>query len=286
VRLEYPLLLAFAGVKRMGPGAWKAQHCSEYTRTEWQAYREACADRHGVNAPLDRIELWYDWADRLAGHVAQSYRSGHVFNFLLGAAVVLWPHDNGCHRRRLSWRSANSRGGRDPANTSIGTRQEWHRKWLDYAVRRALRPMRSLKLIGVGAGPTGTAANPRPMGRMVFGRGVAGDRCPTGRLDAKTADLPARSPNKVAPQIAYHRATSVQVERSTTARELGTALFSASLQLRLLLVAFAVPTGLRPQRLVRDDLGGLGDRYGSLRNSLPGRLRRQRGPLAIHRRSA
>jgi len=250
MRIEYPLLLAFAGVKRMGPGAWRAQHCSQYTRTEWQAYREACADSHGVKAPLDRIELWYDWADRLAGHVAQSYRSGHVFNFLLGAAAVL-----------LALTTLVYPPGKVVlaigeflavvailANTSVGTRQEWHRKWLDYRqLAERLRPMRSLKLLGVAApDPPGTAANPVAR-RWVEWYSAAVWRatgCPSGRLDAKTADSLAISiaEHEVAPQIAYHRATSAQVERLDHRLEtLGTALFSASLfSCAFLLIAFAV----------------------------------------------
>ena len=250
VRIEYPLLLALAGIKRMGPGAWKARHCSEYTRTEWQAYREACAEPHGVNAPIDRIETWYDWADRLAGHVAQSYRSGHVFNFLLGAAAVL-----------LALTTLVYPDGKVVlavgeflavvailANTSIGQRQEWHRKWLDYRqLAERLRPMRSLKLLAVAApDPPGTPANPVAR-RWVEWYSAAVWRatgCPVGRLDAKTADSlsAAIAEYEVAPQIAYHRATSIQVERLDHRLEkLGTALFLASLcSCAFLLIAFAV----------------------------------------------
>jgi hypothetical protein len=250
VRIEYPLLLAFAGIKRIGPGAWKAQRCSEYTRKEWQAYREACADRHGVGAPIDRIETWYDWADRLAGHVAQSYRSGHVFNFLLGAAAVLLALTTMVVPKA---KVALAIGEflavvAILANTSIGTRQEWHRKWLDYRqLAERLRPMRSLKLLGIAApDPPGTAANPVAR-RWVEWYSAAVWRatgCPTGRLDAKTADSLAISiaEHEVAPQIAYHRATSIQVERLDHRLEkLGTALFAASLfSCAFLLIAFAV----------------------------------------------
>ena len=250
VRIEYPLLLALAGIKRIGPGAWKAQHCSEYTRSEWRAYREACADRHGVNAPIDRIELWYDWADRLAGHVAQSYRSGHVFNFLLGAAAVLLALTTLVYPQGKVVLAIGEFLAVVAilANTSIGTRQEWHRKWLDYRqLAERLRPMRSLKLLGVAApDPPGTPANPVAQ-RWVEWYAAAVWRatgCPVGRLDAKTADSlsAAIAEYEVAPQIAYHRATSIQVERLDHRLEkLGTALFLASLlSCAFLLVAFTV----------------------------------------------
>jgi hypothetical protein len=250
VRIEYPLLLALAGIKGIGPGAWKSEHGSSQTRDEWQAYRKACADPHGVDAPIGRIEQWYDWADRLAGHFAQSYRSGHVFNFLLGAAAVL-----------LALATLVAPQAKVAlaigefvavvailANTSIGTRQEWHRKWLDYRqLAERLRPMRSLKLLGLASpDPPGTAANPVAQ-RWVEWYAAAVWRatgCPTGRLDVVTANSLAISiaEHEIAPQIAYHRATAIQVERLDHRLEkLGTALFAASLlSCAVLLVAFGV----------------------------------------------
>ena len=36
----------------------------------------------------DLLEEAYSWADRLATHFAQTYRSGHIFNFVLGGVAV------------------------------------------------------------------------------------------------------------------------------------------------------------------------------------------------------
>ena len=49
-------------------------------------------------------------------------------------------------------------------NAIIGKRQEWHRRWLDYRqLAERLRPMRSLKLLGIAApDPPGTETNPVP----------------------------------------------------------------------------------------------------------------------------
>src|SRR5205814_9961395 len=49
-------------------------------------------------------------------------------------------------------------------NAIIGTRREWHRRWLDYRqLAERLRPMRSLKLLGIAApDPPGTETNPVP----------------------------------------------------------------------------------------------------------------------------
>ena len=47
-------------------------------------------------------------------------------------------------------------------NTAVGIRHEWHRRWLDYRqLAERLRPMRSLKLLGIAApDPPGSLANP------------------------------------------------------------------------------------------------------------------------------
>ena len=37
---------------------------------------------------MDNLEESYSWADRLATHFAQTYRSGHIFNFVLGGFAV------------------------------------------------------------------------------------------------------------------------------------------------------------------------------------------------------
>lgn len=66
LRTEYSLLLALAGIRRPG-------------RLRTAAY-EASGDAPG--------EAAYVWADRLAAHFAQTYRSGHVFNFAFGALAV------------------------------------------------------------------------------------------------------------------------------------------------------------------------------------------------------
>ena len=49
-------------------------------------------------------------------------------------------------------------------NTRVGIRNEWHRRWLDYRqLAERLRPMRSLKLLGLAAPDApGSAANPVP----------------------------------------------------------------------------------------------------------------------------
>ena len=87
-RIEYPLLLAAAGVKRFGAKDFANKHCEAQIREEWRRYREGCPDALQISAPLDLLEQAYSWADRLATHFAQTYRSGHIFNFVLGGVAV------------------------------------------------------------------------------------------------------------------------------------------------------------------------------------------------------
>jgi hypothetical protein len=151
-RIEYPLLLSIAGISSLGRSDWRNDQCSEQNRLEWLNYRDAQAKCDGVRAPLDALERWYGWADWLAGHFAQLYRSGHVFNFGLGAIAVLlalaalvFPPEAKKYLVATEFIVILA----ILINTRLGNRQNWHRRWLDYRqLAERLRPMRSLKLLG------------------------------------------------------------------------------------------------------------------------------------------
>lgn len=220
-RIEYPLLMTLAGAHRLSRADLTSAPGVDSTRAEWAVYRAQCIGCHGVNARIDALEEAYNWADRLATHFAQTYRSGHVFNFLLAATGVLIG---------LSGLVADT----DPmmsafaelaiivavvANTLVGSRRCWHQKWLDYRqLAERLRPMRSLKLLGIAApDPPGSAAEP-VASRWVdwYAAGiwrVAG--CPAGVLTPSSAAAlsSAIAEREVGPQIAYHRKAAAQSRR-------------------------------------------------------------------------
>jgi len=247
-RIEYPLLLTAAGVRRFRPGDLTERHCLEQIRDEWQRYRAGCAEAHNINAPIDLLEESYSWADRLATHFAQTYRSGHIFNFLLGGIAVclglsafMAPH--------LKFEFAAFEMVITLAiilNAMIGSRQQWHRRWLDYRqLAERLRPMRSLKLLGIAApDPPGTEANPVPK-RWIDWYASAIWRamgCPSGTLDPRRAErlADAIAEHEVAPQIAYHERNAVQIELlDHRLAQIGTVLFVATL-----LVSVATLVGL------------------------------------------
>jgi hypothetical protein len=247
-RIEYPLLLAAAGVGRFSARDFANKHCEEEIRDEWRRHREGCADALQISAPMDLLERAYSWADRLATHFAQTYRSGHIFNFVLGGFAVclglsafMAPH--------LKFEFAAAELVSTLAiivNASIGSRNEWHRRWLDYRqLAERLRPMRSLKLLGIASpDPPGTATNPVPK-RWIdwYASGIwRAMGCPSGSIDAARAACLASAiaDLEVAPQVGYHERHSQQIKMLDHRLELiGTILFGATL-----LVSVATIIGL------------------------------------------
>ena len=247
-RIEYPLLLAATGVARFGARHFAEKHNARQIAREWRDYREGCATAHEISAPIDRLEEAYSWADRLATHFAQTYRSGHIFNFVLGGIAVClglsafmapqWKFAIAAVEFFITLAII--------ANAYVGTRQEWHRRWLDYRqLAERLRPMRSLKLLGIAApDPPGTATNPVP-NRWIdwYASGVwRAIGCPAGSLDPARASrlAVAIADHEVAPQVTYHERNARQVDvLDTRLANIGLALFAATL-----LVSVATLIGL------------------------------------------
>jgi len=102
-------------------------------------------------------------------------------------------------------------------NAVIGSRQEWHRRWLDYRqLAERLRPMRSLKLLGIASpDPPGTATNPVPK-RWIdwYASGIwRAMGCPSGAIDRACAAQLGRAiaEHEVEPQVGYHERNATQI---------------------------------------------------------------------------
>lgn len=237
-RIEYPLLLTAFGVRRIRAGDIAESHCQRQTEEEWQSYRSGCPEAHGISAPIDVLQQAYGWADALASHFAQTYRSGHIFAFVLGGAAVclglsafMAPH--------LKIYFAVAEIVVTLAiilNAAIGNRNAWHRRWLDYRqLAERLRPMRSLKLLGIAApDPPGTRTNPVPrrwidwyamaIWRAMGAPGGVIDRSGAKCLAVAVADY------EVEPQVHYHRRNARLIESLDHRLEwVGTGLFAATL---------------------------------------------------------
>jgi hypothetical protein len=237
-RVEYPLLLAITGIKKFDLRKMRESHCAAGTRDEWRSFRSNCASGLQIAAPLDLLEDAYARADGLATHFALTYRSGHIFNFLLGALAV-W-------LGLAAFMAPQLKFGFEIAelivtiaiitNTQLGIRGEWHRRWLDYRqLAERLRPMRSLKLLALGApDPPGTPTNPVPH-RWIDWYGARLWRamgCPAASIDAERASAIAQSiaEHEISPQVGYHRRHSGEIERLDHRLErAGNLLFVATL---------------------------------------------------------
>jgi hypothetical protein len=237
-RIEYQLLLTAAGVRRLRARDFTEKHAARMITEEWQRYREGCIEAHNITAPIDILEEAYSWADRLATHFAQTYRSGHIFNFVLGGVAVclglsafMAPHlkfDFAAMEMLITIAII--------LNAKVGTRLEWHRRWLDYRqLAERLRPMRSLKLLGIAApDPPGTTTNPVPK-RWIdwYASGIwRAMGCTSGSIDRDCAAHlgAAIADHEVEPQVSYHRRNAHQIDLlDHRLEQIGTVLFAATL---------------------------------------------------------
>ena len=213
-RAEYPLLLMLLGIRRIRGSAFAAPPYERATRGEWTKFRERCTNRHGVRVKLGALERSFGWADMLAQHFAQTYRSGHILNFSLAASAVLIALGG------LLFPSFHfSLAIAEPLaivllvlNTWIGTRCEWHRRWLEYRqLAERIRPMRSLKLLGIARPPIWDGDNFRRKISWVdwYARGEWRRLgCPCGRLADPDALIRAIVSEEIEGQIRYHQSNA------------------------------------------------------------------------------
>ena len=237
LRPEYGLLLAAVGIRRFRLRDLNEKHGRTRVSEEWLQYRRDCAD-HNISAPFELLEEAYRWSDLPATNLAQTYRSGHVFSFVLGGiAVCLGLSAFMAPDFKLQWAAIEMViTVAIILNAHIGTKNEWHRRWLDYRqLAERLRPMRSLKLLGIAApDPPGTATNPVPQ-RWIDWYGAAIWRamgCPAGVITPASADCIAESvtDHEIAPQVSYHRRNAAQIQLLDKRLEkIGTILFFMTL---------------------------------------------------------
>lgn len=237
-RLEYPLLLALTGTARLKSNHWRESKSASAIEEEWLGYLTGCTDRHGVAASLDLLHKAYGWADRMATYYAQTFRSGHIFNFVFAAvAVLLGLSAFALPASKLALALAEIViTAAIIVNSLIGMRQEWHRRWLDYRqLAERLRPMRSLKLLGIAApDPPGSPANP-VAGRWIDWYAANVWRalgCPRGGIGpVNTPELTkAIVDHEITPQIDYNERSARQIERlDKSLARLGMGLFVATL---------------------------------------------------------
>ncbi|MCY7398245.1 MAG: DUF4231 domain-containing protein [Sphingomonas bacterium] len=234
LRLEYPFLLALTGVSRIKRSSIRARPFHEALASEWQDFRASCGEGHGVTTAIDPLQRAYCWSDQLARHFAQTYRSGHVFNFLVGAAAVLTALAGLVlpEGKLLLATAELAMIAAVIVNTHVGVRNCWHRRWLDYRqLAERLRPMRSLKLLGVAAprrDPNARLDEHRWTEWYAAGMWRAMSS-PTGVIDETARLAAALTEHELAPQIAYHRhAAHLAESLDHRLHMIGLALFAAT----------------------------------------------------------
>jgi hypothetical protein len=219
-RPEYPLLLAVTGVRRLRWSDFWVGGYAATTRADWQAYdRGRTLAGHDASAGMGLLESAFAWSDRLADHYGTAYRSGNILNFSFAALSVILALSGALIPHAKLWLASGELllVSALVANTWIGTHREWHRRWLDYRyLAEQLRPMRSLRLLGLAQPPSlparggrqpaaldgvarlgHLARNGRPDRALPgFGRRSAGDPCGrTGDPFAGGLPPPPRAPD-------------------------------------------------------------------------------------------
>jgi hypothetical protein len=237
-RIEYPLLLWVFRVKKFSFQRFVEKVCVNEIAQEWTEYRADCVDKFDIHTRLDKLEQAYSWADRLATRFAQTYRSGHVFNFVLGGFAVCLGLSGFMASDHVFALSAAEFAITLAiiSNTIIGTRSEWHRRWLDYRqLAERLRAMRSLKLLGIAApDPPGTRTFPVPE-RWVDWYALAtwrAMRSPMAKITPKRAQglAIALTDHEIGPQVGYHERTAHSIHLlDHRLDKVGTTLFFATL---------------------------------------------------------
>lgn len=213
-RLEFPLLLWATGVRPMR--------------------------RNDVLLPpppvtSSPIAVVYARADRQADRYAQLYRSGGLFNFAAAAGSVLVALGG------LLVPDAKAVVvvvelviiALLIANTSVGNRRQWHRRWLDYRyLAEQLRIMRSLKTLSVAK----LGAHTAPLGQQRWMDHVAKAlwRQSPPRSITDLAELHRLIDDRLAPeladQIAYHHGNAARMHQLDHRLHLaGTWLFAATI---------------------------------------------------------
>lgn len=237
-RLEYPLLLALTGVRGLRSNHWRESRSAAAIDEEWQNFLAGCSDCHGVSASLSLLHKAYGWADRMATYYAQTFRSGHIFNFVLAAtAVLLGLSGFALPASKLQLAAVEIVITLAIIlNTAFGMRNEWHRRWLDYRqLAERLRPLRSLKLLAIAApDPPGSPANPVAR-RWIDWYAASIWRalgCPHGRIGPENAPelTAAIVAHELEPQIEYNERSARQIEAlDKRLARIGMGLFVATL---------------------------------------------------------
>jgi hypothetical protein len=163
IAIAYPLMLFVLGVRQIRWSDLHAPARPQDSAVRWRHYLE----RHLGEASLrpidtDTLHDAYSFVDHLSTRYAQIYRSAYVFNYLAGATAVLLASIGLIYPSPDPSAALNFKAimvaieigliASILATLSLGTRRQWHRRWLQY--RRLVETLRHLRMLA----PTAAAA--------------------------------------------------------------------------------------------------------------------------------
>ena len=224
-------------------------HAEAQTRDEWRRYRAGCGEAHNIYAPIGLLEQRYSWADGLATHFAQTYRSGHIFNFLLGGvAVCLGLGAFMAPSLKLKRRARAADHARDHSQRDHRQAQRMASPLarLSPACRAAEADAEPEAAWDRRARPAGNRDQPVPK-RWIdwYASGIwRAMACPSGAIDRDCAARlgAAIAEHEVEPQVGYHLRNAEQIEAlDRRLEQIGMVLFAATV---LVTIATVVGLGL------------------------------------------
>ena len=253
VRPEYPFLLALTRVQPLRRRNFVAPDYLRAAEANWRGfYDQPLVGTAETRASLAGLQAAFAWADGLADHFAQSYRSAGVFNYAASALAVMMALIGLLAPRAGTFLQA----GELLAvllligNTNLGNSRGWHRRWLDYRfLAEQLRPMRSLALLGAATPERYAHIRVEPAERWTdlyaaaIWRGIGP---PPTIPDAKALKtlIDHLTREEVDDQVAYNRRNAERMHRLDHRLHLtGTALFYVTTGLSVTaLIAAAIHT--------------------------------------------
>jgi hypothetical protein len=265
-RPEYPLLLAAMGVRSIQRRNFIQEDYLAATAREWASFRaQPTIAGEAMSEALAVLQPAFAWADGLADHAAQTYRSGLVFNYAAAALSVLLALSSFLPGVPIGkvWLQLSELAliGLLIANTTIGSRLAWHRRWLDYRyLAEQLRPLRSLKALGAATPPRHSPAAGTGRWSEWYARAIWREMgVPPTIPDQKAVAALVRhiSDEEVAPQVSYNGLNAACMHHLDHRLHLiGTGLFYATAAIGVVTLA-GLAAGLSPPRLLTALSAGL-----------------------------
>jgi hypothetical protein len=163
IAIAYPLMLFILGVRQFHWSDLHAPAQPQDSGVRWRHYLAGHLNDSSLR-PIDTDTLHnaYSFVDLLSTRYAQIYRSAYVFNYLAGATAVLLASIGLIYPSPDPSAALNFKAvmvaieigliGSILVTLSLGTRRQWHRRWLQY--RRLVETLRHLRMLA----PTAAAA--------------------------------------------------------------------------------------------------------------------------------